>query len=703
MAVRLRGALLGAGNIALRSHAPKWAGDELLRREVEIVAVADLAPSNRDLVRAILPGARLYDEAEELLEREALDFCDICTPPFTHRRLIESAARRGQHILCEKPLAPTVSDAGEIARVVRETGVVFRPCHQYHYSPQWRMVRQLLPRLGRLHFAEYQVFRTAANEGNPNWSPTWRTNPGFAGGGILVDHGAHILYQLHAVLGEPRTLHAKVARLRHHEYDVEDTACVTLDYGDRMAQVTLTWAACHRAVRLHFVGERGEIWGDDRSVRIHTQNVEDIRFEDGMSKNSWHAEWYTPLMREFHAQMRSSERSTRDLDEAVHVTRLIALAYESARLGRVLSLEPDRSALEPVPDHVDEPATVSRSTSPAPGGPATGPETSPWTLGEPFRSILKYAGLTAIAAFAAWSLRMVQWNELWSAVRAADPRWLGLAAALNLLVIGVGAMRWLALLRPLSRRASLRDAFEATAVGLAVSAVVPARGGEVARMRWLHRRTGLSQAVVAGSIALDQVLNVAGLIVCLAALPLLGGLPDWIRPAAVATIALFGLALVALLVIRPRLAGRHDAPDPARATGLRGVLDRIGQGLAPMRNPRALVRALIASLIAWILEVVVTNLSFRAVGISLPFSASVVVLVAVNLMMAFPISPPGNIGTIEIGATLALIGFGVAKERALAFALCYHALQLLPIGALGLTIAGGRRLLELRWRGAARP
>ena len=42
--MKLRGALLGAGNIAIRSHAPQWVRDERLRGEVEIVAVADLSP-----------------------------------------------------------------------------------------------------------------------------------------------------------------------------------------------------------------------------------------------------------------------------------------------------------------------------------------------------------------------------------------------------------------------------------------------------------------------------------------------------------------------------------------------------------------------------------------------------------------------------------------------------------------------------------
>ncbi|HEV2104601.1 MAG TPA: Gfo/Idh/MocA family oxidoreductase, partial [Candidatus Eisenbacteria bacterium] len=342
--MRLRGALLGAGNIALRSHAPQWTGDARLSREIEIVAVADLSGSNLAAARELLPEARPYHDAEELLEREQLDFCDICTPPFTHRRLIERAAARGVHIVCEKPLASTLADAHEIARTVRQASVVFRPCHQYHFSPQWQAVRRLLPRLGRVHIAEYQVLRTAANEGNTNWAPSWRTNREMAGGGILVDHGAHIFYQLRAALGDPRKVQAIVRRLRHRRYEVEDTALVTLDYGDRLAHVSLTWAAQRRAIHFRFVGEDGELLGDDERIVVHAARSEEFRFDDGMSRNSSHAEWYVPLLREFSAEVRGGGRSDAALDEAVHVTRVIERAYESARLGHALPLAPAAAA-----------------------------------------------------------------------------------------------------------------------------------------------------------------------------------------------------------------------------------------------------------------------------------------------------------------------------------------------------------------------
>jgi hypothetical protein len=697
LAVKLRGALLGAGNIALRSHAPKWVGDEWLRREIDIIAVADLAHSNLAAAREWLPEARVYEEAEVLLEREHLDFCDICTPPDTHRRLIEHAATRGIHILCEKPLAPSVAEAGHIARAVRDAGVVFRPCHQYHYSPQWQAVRARLPRLGRIRFAEYQVSRVGANPGNPHWSPNWRTNRMVAGGGILVDHGAHILYQLRGVLGDPVSVQAVAAQLLDPAYDVEDTALVVLDYGDCLAQLSLTWAARRRAIRFRFVGERGELSGDDQRIEVHAARSEVVEFEDAMSGSSSHADWYTPLLREFSAQVRDGRRDDDPLEEAMQVTQVIERAYESARLGRGLRLVGEAGELgnasrgPAMPGADDEewsktPDTVLEPGTPSGRGTATeGP--ARW----PHHALIRGAGLLALFVVAFLGLRRIEWPEFWHTFRTADPRWLALAAALNLGVVALAATRWFALLQPLSRRVHWRDAFESTLLGFATSAVVPARGGEVARAGMLHRRTGMSGAEVVGTIGLDQLLNAAGFMVGLAFLPWLGGVPGWMRPGAVLALAVFGLAVTVLVAWWPRRPPVRRAADGQSRRGLNRMLTGIQQGLRAVRSPRAIGRALAASLAAWMLEVVVLAVALRSVAIVLPVPAIVVVLMGINVMLAMPVTP-GNLGTLEVGATLGLLGFGVAREKALAFAICYHALQSIPMIVLGLGVAAGEGL-----------
>jgi uncharacterized protein (TIRG00374 family) len=300
--------------------------------------------------------------------------------------------------------------------------------------------------------------------------------------------------------------------------------------------------------------------------------------------------------------------------------------------------------------------------------------------------LLRAAVLLAVLVIALVALRRMRWEDLGRAIAASDLRWLAAAAALNLGVVAIAAARWLALLKPLSPLSRWRDAFAATAAGFAVSSVVPARGGEVVRMEFMHRRSGLSKARIAGTIGLDQLMNSAGFIAGLALLPWLGGIPGWMRPGGIVALALFAAAVTALVVIGPLSRGAQGANAESVKSGWRAILGRLREGLAAARSPRAITASLLLSLAAWALEVIVMRLALRAVGISLPLPASVVVLMAVNIFIAIP-AAPANVGTFEVGAMLGLLGFGVGREKALAFALLYHALQSVPVGILGFWFA----------------
>jgi predicted dehydrogenase len=332
----LRGLLLGAGNIGLQGHSPHWAWG--LGGRVEIVGVADLSPSNREAARALFPRARLYGNAGDALAGESPDFVDICTPPFTHRALIETAAGKGMHIVCETPLASSFEDALHCATVVKDAGVVFQPCHQYKYSTSWRAIRDRAQRLGAIYLAECSVRRTAAKEGSQYWTPEWRTRLELAGGGILVDQGVHVLYQLRSVMGDPRTVSATVRSVFHHDYEVEDTALLTLDYGAALAQVNLTWAAKRREAAFRFVGEWGELVGDEETVGTAAARTESIPVA-GQRQNPSDARWFGPMLVDFVDRVQRHDLDHGPLDEAVYVAWMIECAYRSSTTGRPVMLD----------------------------------------------------------------------------------------------------------------------------------------------------------------------------------------------------------------------------------------------------------------------------------------------------------------------------------------------------------------------------
>jgi uncharacterized protein (TIRG00374 family) len=149
-----------------------------------------------------------------------------------------------------------------------------------------------------------------------------------------------------------------------------------------------------------------------------------------------------------------------------------------------------------------------------------------------------------------------------------------------------------------------------------------------------------------------------------------------------------------VLLVRPvgaATATQAGGSDVRRALGR--LVGRARQGLVALRENGALARSLGLSLVAWTLEILVLLLVQTAFGVDVPLSATLLVLAAVNLALVLPFAPPANLGVLEVGATLALMEFGVPKQQAVAFALVYHLLQLVPIAVLGLALAS--RLLLL--------
>jgi predicted dehydrogenase len=330
----LSGALLGAGNIARNGHLPAYRTAEVARR-LRIVAAADPCPENLTALRQLLPEIRVYADPTELLRRERLGFVDICAPPFAHHALIEQAVENGCHVLCEKPLTTRYDEALAIRRLLDGSGLVAVPCHQYHYAPQWQCIRGILASgaIGEVQTGVLTVHRVGANPGAAAWRPAWRTERCLAGGGILVDHGAHLFYQLHSVFGPPREI-ACVTEQRLGAYEVDDTATVVLGYERAIVRVMLTWAARERYSSHWYRGNCGELRCFDDRLELETcTGRRTISFAEGLSTGSAHADWFEPLLLDFAARVDAGDTSPDRLEEALDVARYFTLAYASAAEG----------------------------------------------------------------------------------------------------------------------------------------------------------------------------------------------------------------------------------------------------------------------------------------------------------------------------------------------------------------------------------
>jgi predicted dehydrogenase len=340
------GAIIGFGFIAEKGHLPAYGQC----RDFAIDAVADVCSARRELAARLLPGARIYADAQALLSGEAgrLDFVDICTPPRDHAAIACAALSRGLHVLCEKPIATSLREAEAMLAEAQRARRVLFPVHNYKHAPSMRLVRELIDggRIGAVNLVTLDTFRTQHARGVGEWLPDWRRMRKYAGGGIAMDHGAHTFYlMLDWLAGAPESVTAKMSSTG--VYDTEDNFNCTVTFATGVAMARLTWNAAVRKVIYTLHGERGAIRVEDDDVEVSERGSGVERFT---VKSEWmdasHSRWFGPLVDDFARAIAAGEHVGSDARAAVACVRLIETAYASARSGSLeVALSP---ALQPV-------------------------------------------------------------------------------------------------------------------------------------------------------------------------------------------------------------------------------------------------------------------------------------------------------------------------------------------------------------------
>lgn len=299
--------------------------------------------------------------------------------------------------------------------------------------------------------------------------------------------------------------------------------------------------------------------------------------------------------------------------------------------------------------------------------------------------------LLVVGAFL-WLLRGLDLAAIADALRRA--RWwpIAVATALNFGHLALRAVRWQLMLQqvePIGFGRMLRY----TIANYAASTILPARMGELLRVWLLRRREGVPASTATATAIGEKVLEAAALAVVVVPVPwLLRDLPGWIGGALIGLVVV-GLGGVGLCALLAYWARRH----PDRARGARApLLVRFAAGVDVLGQPADLALTIVLSIAAWIVDVCQILLVLAAVGVYVPWTGALLVLLTLNLAAAIP-AAPAQLGAFEIGAVVALEALGVPRPEAVAFALVFHAVQVVPLALVG--IAEVRLVLEVRRSG----
>jgi predicted dehydrogenase len=188
----------------------------------------------------------------------------IATPPSTHYELVRKALEAGKHVLVEKPLATTSSDAADLIELAEDRGLALMPGHTFLYSPPVKKIRQLIEDdvLGEVYF----VTSTRMNLGK------------YQREGVICDLAPHDLSILLHWLGGPVTQVTATGQSVFQK-DVPETAFVSLGFtGGAQANLQVSWLAPRKLRQMVVVGSRRMVyWEDtsaDESVRIYDRGLD---------------------------------------------------------------------------------------------------------------------------------------------------------------------------------------------------------------------------------------------------------------------------------------------------------------------------------------------------------------------------------------------------------------------------------------------
>ena len=299
------------------------------------------------------------------------------------------------------------------------------------------------------------------------------------------------------------------------------------------------------------------------------------------------------------------------------------------------------------------------------------------------RLIQLVIGLACTLFFLGIAFYRVQLGAVSAALAAANPAWIVAAMLIYAVNLALRAWRWQAILRPVAA-IPFHIVVRALLVGYGLNAVMPARLGELFRAEFFKKTFGLSRIWGLTSIVIERLFDGITVICCLGIGLLFGaaGRPNagLLINVLVTGSALFGAGLLAAFCLSgsmmPRIVGRFP--------GLSAQLAMVQQGLEILRMWRTL-GVIAITLIIYVPDALTLWFFVKAVGLTLGFSDTLVLLGAASLSTLVP-SGPAFLGTLQLAYALAVEFAGGARALGIAAATLAQLCLLLPLALIAVGI-----------------
>ena len=214
-------------------------------------------------------GVKAYPTLDDALSDSDVDAIIIATPHPSHRDITLQAVEAGKHVLVEKPMSVTPSEADDMAAAARRSGVSLGVLFNNRFRPEAVKMRELIDQgaVGEIYRATMTsaMFRTQDYYDRLDWRGTWQDE----GGGALINQGIHAIDMFQWLAGMPQSVYG-VTRTLKHTIEVEDYASAILEYeGGAVGTLHCDTVQAPSQQRIEIYGENGALIMDDWKVTLH--------------------------------------------------------------------------------------------------------------------------------------------------------------------------------------------------------------------------------------------------------------------------------------------------------------------------------------------------------------------------------------------------------------------------------------------------
>ena len=202
-------AVIGAGMVG-RAHASAYRNSSTVfgldRPIPRLVAIADVHEPFAADAADRFGFARTETDWRAVIDAPDIDAVSVAVANNLHREIVEAALAAGKHVLCEKPLAPSVDDAQAMADAAAVTDLVAGVGFTFRRSPAINAIREQVLN-GHLGRVRHVVGNYWCDYGaDPQRPMSWRYQGG-PGSGVLADIGSHLVDLAEFCCGDTAGVH----------------------------------------------------------------------------------------------------------------------------------------------------------------------------------------------------------------------------------------------------------------------------------------------------------------------------------------------------------------------------------------------------------------------------------------------------------------------------------------------------------------